>query len=212
MVLVILMAGVFGLYAIGEGDFGLFSADRATSQFFSSQAPLSNTAIFSHMWLGGVVTILVPLQAIGWLRSKLPALHRALGYLIAALAFATAMGGLAYIVLRGTQGGWPMSLAFAAYGLLMLAAAVQTLRHARAGWVTHRDWALRLVVLILGSWLYRVHYGLWYMATGGLASNEAFTGAFDLINLVAFYLPYLIALELWLRVRPSARPEPSAPA
>ena len=60
----------------------------------------------------------------------------------------------------------------------------------------------RLFVLVLGSWLYRVHYGLWYLATDGLASTPEFTGTFDRVQNVAFYLPYLVLLEIWLRTRP----------
>ena len=100
-----------------------------------------------------------------------------------------------------------MSLGFALYGFLMAFAALQTVRLARRReWDRHRRWALRLLVLILGSWLFRVQYGLWYLSTDGLASNEAFTGLFDRVMTVGFYLPWLIALELWLRRSPKAAP------
>ncbi|WP_254813682.1 hypothetical protein [Rhodovulum sp. ES.010] len=88
--------------------------------------------------------------------------------------------GTAYIVLRGTIGGPVMDAGFAGYGVLLMVAAVQTLRSGRAGNLEHhRDWALRLFWLALGSWLYRVHYGVWYALTDGLWSNDAFTGAGD---------------------------------
>ena len=202
--IIVVLAGLFGLYAMGEGNLGLFSADRASSDFWLPGKSVSNTAIHGHMWVGGLITILAPVQAMGFVRNRFPWIHRALGYFISITALATAVGGLFYIAARGTQGGIPMSLAFTLYGLLMVLAAVQTLRHARAGWPTLRDWALRLIVLILGSWLYRVHYGVWYLITGGIASNPDFNGLFDLVSLFAFYVPYLILLELWLRRRPSA--------
>ncbi|MEM1301186.1 MAG: DUF2306 domain-containing protein [Pseudomonadota bacterium] len=210
MILTAVLAGAFGLYAISRGAGGVTGLDRKTSWLWDASARSATSAIYGHMVLGGMVTALAPLQAVGWIRSRVPTVHRWFGYGIATLAAATALGGLTYIALRGTVGGTPMSVAFTLYGLLMLIAAVQTLRHARAGWPTHRDWALRLIVLILGSWLYRVHYGLWYMSTGGLATNDQFTGAFDLVTLYAFYLPYLAVLELWLWWRPSNRAEPTA--
>lgn len=93
-----------------------------------------------------------------------------------------------------------MDLGFALYGLLTLGAALQTVRHAKAKRIAqHQAWALRFFWLAIGSWLYRVHYGLWYLATDGLWSNAEFTGAFDLAQNFAFYLPYLIAVELYLR-------------
>ena len=57
----------------------------------------------------------------------------------------------------------------------------------------------RLAVLALGSWIYRLHYGLWFMVMGGIGVQSDFSGAFDLVNIWAFYLPYLIALEFWFR-------------
>jgi hypothetical protein len=79
---------------------------------------------------------------------------------------------------------------------------VQTLRHGRAGrMAAHRDWALRLFVLAIGSFLYRLHYGLWYLATDGVWTAEDFSGAFDRVQIFAFYLPYLALVELWLRHR-----------
>jgi hypothetical protein len=56
-----------------------------------------------------------------------------------------------------------------------------------------------MVVLALSSWLYRVHYGLWFLVTGGLGSEPDFSGLFDRVQVFAFYLPYLLALEIWLR-------------
>ena len=92
-----------------------------------------------------------------------------------------------------------MDAGFALYGVLMILCAIQTIRHARARTSLHQIWASRLVILALASWLYRVHYGLWEITTGGIASNEAFTGVFDRIQVFAFYLPYLALYELWRR-------------
>jgi len=158
------------------------------------------------MVAGGLLTVLVLLQLIGAVRRRWPRVHHVSGYLLAALALLTATGGLAYIAAKGTIGGWPMSAGFALYGALMGLAALQTLRFARARDPRHRDWALRLVILALGSWIYRVHYGIWYALTAGAASNDAFTGAFDRVQVVAFYLPYLALLELRLRRWGRARP------
>lgn len=70
------------------------------------------------------------------------------------------------------------------------------MRHMR-----HPDWAARLVVLALGSWIYRLHYALWEIATGGAYSNPAFTGVFDQVQNWAFFLPYLAVLEVYLARR-----------
>jgi hypothetical protein len=37
------------------------------------------------------------------------------------------------------------------------------------------------------------------MATDGVASNKDFSGTFDLVQNFAFYVPYLLLLEFYLR-------------
>jgi hypothetical protein len=154
------------------------------------------------MAAGAGITVLAPAQLIGPIRRRWPGLHRAAGHAVVAGSLIAGAGGLGYIGLRETVGGPLMDLGFGLYGVLLILCAVQTLRHGRAGRLAaHRDWAIRLFVLAIGSFLYRLHYGLWYMATGGLWSAEDFTGAFDRVQIFAFYLPYLALAELWLRRR-----------
>lgn len=196
---VMLLIAPFAYYAAQFGQAGLRGALAEPHYLFSASIP-ANTGIFGHMIAGAIVTLLVPLQLIGPLRRRVPAVHRWSGRLIALAAVATAIGGLIYIPMRGTIGGLPMDAGFTLYGLLLLGCATQTYRHARARrMAAHRAWALRFFWLAIGSWLYRVHYGLWYLATGGLWSNPEFTGAFDLVQNVGFYLPYLLGVEIYLR-------------
>lgn len=176
-----------------------------TSRLHHSGAFWSNISIYGHMVSGGVLTVLTPLQLVPQIRAYVPRLHKSLGYTIAILALATATGGLYYMARNGTIGGLPMTLGFSAYGVLVGIAAVQTIRYARARHPRHGEWAFRLVVLALGSWIYRLHYSVWYSVTGGLYSRPDFSGAFDIAQTVLFYVPYLLALEIWLRLR---RPKP----
>ncbi len=200
----------FAQHALSLGWQGLTGDLSGKSRLYSEG--LANPAIFGHMIAGGLITVLAPLQLIPDIRHRRPALHRASGYILATAAGLTAVAGLAYIALRGTIGGPVMSFAFALYGALMLIAVVQTVRHARARRIgQHQRWALRLFVLAIGSWLYRVHYGVWFAATGGLASTPEFTGLFDKVTVFAFYLPYLVALECIFRLRPATGPVPHRP-
>ena len=183
-------------------------------RLYSYESDFSNRAIGLHMVFGAAITILAPLQLAAPVRRRWPSLHRAAGYSLVVCAVPTALGGLGYIAVRGTVGGPLMSVAFALYGLLLALCAVEALRHARAGrFAEHRDWALRLAVLALGSWIYRLHYGLWYAVTGGLASEPDFSGLFDRIQVFAFYVPYLVAVQIWLwhrhRQERAGRPQPA---
>lgn len=189
----------FAAYALDFGWRGSTGTLRDASRITSPVAA-ANAGIFLHMMSGALITALAPLQLLAPVRRRFPAVHRWSGRVLVGLALLTALGGLIYITLHGTVGGADMSLSFALYGVLMITSAVQALRHARARrWALHADWALRLFVLCIASWIYRVHYGLWSVVAGSWGtSGLTFEGPFDLWNIWAFYLLYLALLELWL--------------
>ncbi len=196
-----LNTGWFVVYSAQLGWQGL-AADTPgfVSRVFSGADPFSTVAIAVHMVAGGVLTLAAPLQALPFLRRRFPTVHRWSGRVIVALAMATAVGGLIYIGTHGTIGGWWMSLWFAVYGLAMGWSAWQTFQFARVRqFDEHFAWATRLVILAVGSWIYRMHYALWYMMTDGAGSQPDFTGPFDLVQVVAFFIPYLLIAEVLLR-------------
>jgi hypothetical protein len=185
---------------------GLTTDLSAESRLWHADAHFATAALFLHMVLGAILTVGAPVQAMPFVRQRLPGLHRRFGYVLAGLAVMTGMGGLVYIAAKGTVGGAWMSVAFAAYGALMILSAVNTVYHAIAkDSRRHSRWAARLVILAVGSWIYRMHYGLWYMATGGAGSTEAFDGPFDLVTVWAFFVPYLLAAELVFAIRDRRR-------
>lgn len=199
IVLALCMLG-FAAYSLRFGLRGLSIDLSEETYIYTPGGAYANLAVFSHMALGAAVMGVAPLQLLSQLRQRHPWLHRITGRVIVGGAIIVALGGLVYIAIRGTIAGPLMDFGFALYGVLMLAAAVLTLRYARAGAVAqHSEWALRLFVLVMGSLIFRVHYVVWYILTDGLWSNEALTGPFDQVQYFAFYLPYLIMLEIWIR-------------
>jgi hypothetical protein len=202
-----LNTGWFVVYAADLGLRGLFSdVPGGVSRVFAEGAIWANAALALHMIAGGLLTLGAPLQALPVLRRRWPGLHRRVGYVLFVLALLTGFGGLIYIALHGTIGGWWMSLWFSIYGAALIWAAVNTVYFAiDKDLRRHFAWAVRLIVLAVGSWIYRMHYAIWYAATGGVASNTEFTGLFDQIQVVAFFVPYLLIAELVLRWR-DARP------
>lgn len=203
LLLLVLLTLPFAIYAANFAQGGFRDA-LPEPHYIQSESVAANAFVFGHMAAGALVTLMVPLQLIAPLRRRFPVLHRWSGRFIVSAAIITAIGGLGYILLRGTIGGTPMDIGFALYGLLLLLSAAQTIHHARARRLAlHYAWALRLFWLALASWLYRVHYGVWYLATDGLWSNPQFTGGFDLVQNFAFYLPYLLGVEIYLRRRGS---------
>ena len=208
LVLLFVLIQGFVWHSAYRGTLGLGGDPAAIERL--TGPPSSLMALFAHMISGALVTTLSVVQLAGPIRRRWPALHRASGRLLAIAALLTGIGGLIYIVRSGTVGGPDMSAAFGLYGVLMTVAAFQTPRLAMKGdYERHRRWGLRLIVLGLGSWLYRLHYGLWFGitcslgdATCGIGVESDFSGLFDRIQVWAFYVPYLAALEVWLRRHP----------
>jgi len=204
-VLLALLALPFALYALDLGWRWQAGTLLEPTRIFDRPGWTSD-GISLHMLGGAVITVLAPLQLVAPLRRRYPRWHRWAGRITVALALVAALGGLGFILGRGTIGGPIMDAGFALYGGLMALAAVQTLRFARARELTrHRNWALRLFVLAIASWIFRVHYGLWFAATGGIGSTPALDGPFDRVQVFAFYLPYLALAEWWIRRRPTPR-------
>ncbi len=171
-------------------------------KLYEPHTPTASVGIGAHFAAGAILLLLGPIQLIGEVRTKAPAVHRWIGRIYAFAAFAAGVGGLTFIFAKGTVGGWPMNIGFSMYGALMVVAAVQTVRYAMARRLdVHRAWAIRLFTLAVGSWLYRMCYGFWFLFAGETGHTEDFRGWFDYIMDFAFFIPPLIVAELFIRAR-----------
>lgn len=195
---------IFAAYIVGFfGGSALGGAGRRWNEslpdLYDGRAWLTTAAIGTHFMAGGVLLLLGPIQLFERVRRNLPRLHRWLGrvYVLSA-----GLGGLAFILGRGTVGGSLMDVGFGIYGTLMVLCAFMAYIHARAGhYQQHRVWAIRLFALTVGSWLYRMEYGAWHVLTGGLGIESGFSGWFDAIMMFFFYIPNLLIAELFIRAR-----------
>lgn len=196
-----LNTGWFVVYSAQLGWQGVAAATpQEISRVFRTDTPIAATALALHMLSGGLVTVGAPLQALPVVRTRWPRAHRRAGYALLALAAVTGLGGLVYIALHGTVGGPWMSLWFALYGAALIWSAAATVYFALDKDRTrHFAWAVRFVILSVGSWIYRMHYALWFGLTGGLYTQDDFTGLFDRIQVFAFFVPYLLGAQLLLR-------------
>src|SRR3546814_1360585 len=83
------------------------------------------------------------------------------------------VGGLGFILVKGTIGGTVMDIGFAIYGALMILCAERAFTHARQRrFDAHRAWAIRLFALTVGPWLYRMEYAPWYLVMGHLGPDH----------------------------------------
>lgn len=171
-------------------------------RLYEAETPGASSGIGLHFMAGALLLVLGPIQLIQPLRSKAPKLHRWIGRLYALGALLAGVGGLTFMALKGTVGGLPMTVGFTAYGALMVLAALQTVRHAMARRLdVHRAWAIRLFALTIGSWLYRMGYGFWFLCAGDAGHTDEFSGWFDGVMDFAFFVLPMIVAEMFLRGR-----------
>ncbi|MEI9851717.1 MAG: DUF2306 domain-containing protein [Sphingomonas sp.] len=203
-------AALFGVYIVAFfGGMALGGApdrwNEALPGLHAAGAPLAAVAIGAHFVTGGTLLLLGPVQLIGAVRRRAPAVHRWIGRAYVSAAAVAGLGGLGFIVSRGTIGGAPMDLGFGIYGALMVACAALAYAHGRARRIeAHRAWAIRLFALAVGSWLYRIDYGFWFLAFGRLGHTGQFKGWFDVVMAFFFYVPNLAVAELFIRARRNA--------
>jgi hypothetical protein len=204
---------IFATYILGFfGGTVLAGAGRRWNEalpgLYAADAPAATLAIGLHFMGGAILLLLGPLQLIGALRRAVPGLHRVFGRIYVVSAAIAGVGGLAFIIAKGTVGGPLMDVGFGLYGALMVWCAALTVVQARSGnFDRHRAWAIRLFALTVGSWLYRMEYGLWFLVVGYLGRTSDFSGWFDAVMVFFFYLPNLVLAEAFIRTNAAnARP------
>lgn len=200
-------AGLFGLYILAFYASALYESNmerwnQVLPRLYEQGTTTATTGIGMHFAAGGIILVLGSIQLIDSVRIRFPALHRWIGRIYVLASLLAAVGGLAFIAVKGTIGGLVMDIGFALYGILMFSSAIGTYKYAVARQIDrHRRWALRLYALAIGSWLYRMDYGFWILLTDGLGHAHSFSGPFDKVMAFFFYLPNLLVAEAFSRAR-----------
>lgn len=174
--------------------------NEALPDLYDPSSSLSTSAIGTHFLAGSILVLLGPVRLIGRLRRSTPCVHRWLGRIYVASAAAAGVGGLAFIVGQGTVGGTLMDVGFGLYGVLMVLSAAKTYLYARSRqYALHRAWAIRLFALTIGSWLYRIEYGAWFLLSQFFGPLAEWSDSFDALMVFFFYIPNLIVAESVIR-------------
>ncbi len=197
-------AFLFGLYILAFYFMALFGGDmnnwnKVLPGLYDPQRATATVGIGIHFAAGGIILILGCIQLIESFRKKYPAAHRWIGRVYIAASLLAGLGGLVFIFIQGTVGGTVMNIGFSLYGILMIICATETIRHAMAKrFELHRAWAIRLFALAIGSWLYRMDYGFWFLLANGYGHTDQFNGSFDYFMDFFFYLPNLLVAEIYI--------------
>lgn len=206
-------AGLFALYILARyvgaiSDGRLSAWNRDLPFLYEAHMPFATAGMGIHFVGGTIILLLGPLQLVRAIRDRAPAVHRWIGRIYVTAALVAGLGGLAFIASKGTVGGMPMNIGFTLYGALTVLAAVMTPIYAwRRQFADHRAWAIRLFALAIGSWLFRMDYGLWLQLTHRLGHTANFDGPFDVVMDYFFFIPNLIVAEIIIRAPKSPAPK-----
>jgi len=196
---------LFGLYILAFFAVPIFQAtldswNESLPGLYEEGKAASTAGIGAHFIAGGIILVLGCIQLMSAVRERFPVFHRWTGRVYVVACLTTALGGLLFVVFSGTIGGLIMDIGFGLYGVLMLLCAVMTIKFAMARKIeNHRAWAVRLFSLAVGSWLYRMDYGFWYMLADLAGHTETFDGPFDYVMDFFFFIPNLLIAELFIR-------------
>ncbi|MFT6508198.1 MAG: hypothetical protein ACI92O_000007 [Colwellia sp.] len=158
-------------------------------------------ALIIHVIIAVVTMGFGPLQFIPKIREKFPKFHRINGRIYLVTIFIGSILGL-YLVwgYEKMPGGNAMFVAMNIMVLLIITFAFLTLRYAIArNIVQHRQWALRLFMVVNSGWFFRVGLMAWlliHQAPVGF-DPETFEGPFIIALAFAQYLLPLALLELY---------------
>ena len=186
---------IIGFYIAASTVSGLEAWNKVLPQLYSPESPVAMTGMVSHLFFGSVLLILGPIQFSEKIRKSKVDFHRWVGIFYTLSAFVTGFGGIVFLGILGATGGLPMFIGFGIYGLLMMVCSVQTIRFAMLRqFNVHRQWAIRLFALVLGSWIYRMSYGFIHTNLGDWGLGHKFSGPLDyFMNFAFFVIPLLVA-------------------
>ncbi len=193
-----------------------FIADgQASHPVFGQEGNLTAFYLMAwHMVFGAMMNFIAPYQVYLGLTHKKKTWHKYIGMSTIAIAFFGAMVGSLYFSLYYDINIQNASVApyrgippfvfqpGTIYGVVMfyvIYKVVQSL--VLRDFKTHKEWAIRLFILAIGSWLNRVEVGLW--ATAGLAiGSDALPEPIVMrtINGWGFYIIPMVIYEVYLRL------------
>lgn len=159
---------------------------------FMVKFAVSGIDVPMHFFGAGLALLLVPLQAGGWIRCRLPAVHRTAGWLYAGGVLIGGLGGLSLAF--DAHGGWASGAGFALLSVLWLAITANGIRLAVAGdFVGHRRWMSHSLAMTFSAVTLRV---ILFVGTGPLALP------FDTVYIFSAWASWSLNMalcELWLR-------------
>jgi tetratricopeptide (TPR) repeat protein len=198
------IASFYGLTAL-RGD---YHGWRFTNGYVPG-VTRGNWAVVMHVASAAVIMLAGAMQLVPQVRNRFPVFHHWNGRIYMLTAVTLSLAGLYMTWIRGSVGDLSQHLSSTLNAILMWLFAAFALRFAMArDFKTHRRWALRLFLVVSGSWFYRIALFLSFLIFKGPVGFDptTFTGPFLTFMGFAQYLFPLAVLEIYFLAqdRPSA--------
>jgi hypothetical protein len=195
------VATFYGLTAL-RGDFHGWS--KSITHGLVPGDTMGNFAVAMHLASAVAIMLSGGVQLIPGVRNRFPVFHHWNGriYMLAAVALSGA--GVYMHWIRGSVGDAIQKVGGSLNALLIWLFAAMALRYALArDFRTHRRWALRLFIVVSGSWFYRIVLFLSFLVFKGPVGFDptTFQGPFLTFMAFANYLFPLAVLEIYLRAK-----------
>ena len=144
------------------------------------------------------------LQIIPQVRNRFPTFHRWNGRVYLLTAVSLSIAGLYMLFVRGATGDVSQRVGLTLNAVVIWICAGNALRYALArDFRTHRRWALRLFLVVMGAWFFRVGLFLTLLIFQRPVGFDPTTFSGPLLTFMAFaqYLVPLAVLEFYLRAQ-----------
>ena len=197
------VASFYGLTAM-RGDYHAWKFTHG----FVPGVTAGNWAVVMHLASAVVIMLAGAMQLVPQVRNRFPALHRWNGRVYMLATVTLSLAGLYMTWIRGSVGDASQHLGSTLNAILIWLFAALALRYALArNFKTHRRWALRLFLVVSGSFFIRIMLFSWLMIFRGVGLDlMTFTGPVPTTLSFAQYLFPLAVLEIYFRAqdRPGA--------
>lgn len=167
---------------------------------------VGNFAIGVHLLSAVVVILAGALQLLPQVRARFPVFHRWNGRVYMLTAIALSIAGLYMMFARGSIGDGAQRVGSTLNAVLIWLCAGMALRYALIrDFSSHRRWALRLFLVVMGAWFFRAGFFLSLLVFQGPVGFDPTSFSGPLLTFMAFaqYLLPLAVLELYLRAQES---------
>ena len=204
LIFVVYVVAFYGGSAI-QGN--LEAWNRALPRGYGPGDAIGNLVVAIRLFLAVIIIVGGPLQLIPQIRRYAPSFHRWNGRLYMLTVFVTSSIAGLYMVWSRGRADVVQHLGTSLHAVLIMSFAVFALRYAVARDIsTHRQWALRLFMVVNAGWFFRIGLMRWIVLNQGPVGfdSKTFPGPFLTFFSLADYLLPLAILEIYLRTKDRA--------